>query len=61
MAKAAAIMNGRDYVTVEDVQEVFCDVCTHRVLLTQKARASHADPAEVLDQLLKSVKVPYAV
>ena len=35
MAKACALMNGRDYVTEDDVREVFCDVCSHRVILTQ--------------------------
>ena len=58
MAKACALMNGRDYVTEDDVREVFCDVCAHRILLTQKARATHVTARDVLEQLLGSVKAP---
>lgn len=61
MAKACALMNGRDYVTEEDVREVFCDVCAHRIILTQKARAAHVTAKDVLNGILKSVKTPYAV
>lgn len=61
MAKACALMNGRDYVTEDDVRDVFCDVCSHRVILTQKTRAAHQSTREILEQLLKSVKVPYSV
>ena len=61
MAKACAIMNGRDYVTEEDVREVFLDVCSHRVLLTQKARAQGISARDVLGQLVEGTKTPYSV
>ncbi|MBQ6389944.1 MAG: MoxR family ATPase [Mogibacterium sp.] len=61
MAKACALMNGRDYVTEDDVREVFCDVCAHRIILTQKSRAARQTAAEVLGQILKTVKGPYSV
>ena len=61
MAKACAIMNGRDYVTEEDVREVFCDVCAHRILLTQKARAQGISARDVLNQLMGGTKTPYGV
>ena len=61
MAKAAALMNGRDYVTEEDVREVFKDVCAHRILLTQKARAAGVSAADVLEQIMGSTKTPYSV
>ena len=60
MAKACALMNGRDYVTEEDVREVFKDVCAHRVLLTQKARAAGVSAGDVMDQLVSSTKPPYS-
>ena len=61
MAKACALMQGRDYVTEEDIREVFCDVCAHRLLLTQKARAAGTTSREVLGQILENVKPPYSV
>ena len=61
MAKACALMNGRDYVTEEDVRDVFKDVCAHRVLLTQKARAAGVSAADVMEQIMGSTKAPYSV
>ena len=58
MAKAAAYMDGRDFVLPEDVQSVFCDVCAHRIILTQKARLSGVSPRQALEEVLKTVPVP---
>lgn len=59
MARACAYVRGRDYVVPADVQEVFCDVCTHRILLSQKAKAAHQTRREVLKAILAETKVPY--
>ena len=56
MAKAKAYMEGRDYVTGGDVQDVFRDVCGHRVLLKENALGAAAE--EVLNELLKKVDNP---
>lgn len=61
MAKACAIMSGRDYVTEEDIRAVFCDVCAHRIILTQKARASNLTAYDVLQQIIANVRTPYGV
>ena len=61
MAKASALMNGRDYVAEEDVRDVFKDVCAHRVLLTQKARAAGVSAADVIEQIMGGTKTPYSV
>ncbi|MBQ3290797.1 MAG: MoxR family ATPase [Mogibacterium sp.] len=61
MAKACALMKGRDYVIEDDIREVFCDVCAHRIITTQKARAAHQSGREILEQILKTVKVPYSL
>ena len=55
-AKARAWMEGRDYVVGQDVQAVFTDVCAHRMLL--KATAGGRTPAQVLDELLRTVETP---
>ena len=54
-AKAHAFMDGRDYVTGNDVQAVFRDLCAHRVLLKESAKQTVED---VLNDLLKSVENP---
>ena len=61
MAKASAIMHGRDYVNEEDIRDVFCDVCSHRIILTQRARAAGTQTRDVLEHILSSVKPPYSV
>ena len=58
MAKARAYLEGRDYVIPEDVQAEFADVCSHRLILTQKARLGGADAASVLSDILRTVTVP---
>ena len=54
MAKAKAYLEGRDYVTGADVQDVFMDVCAHRVLLKEGA----GTVKQVLEELLKKVETP---
>lgn len=61
MAKASALMNGRDFVKEEDIRDVFIDVCSHRIILTQKARAAGTTTKDVLEQILSSVKPPYSI
>ena len=56
MAKAKAFLEGRDYVTGGDVQDVFRDVCAHRVLL--KDGAEGFSVAQVLDELLRKTENP---
>ena len=58
MARACALLRGRDYVICEDVQEVFADTCAHRCLLSQSARLAGKSARGVMDELLQSVKGP---
>lgn len=58
MAKAHAYLEGRDYVTPEDVQQVFIDVCGHRIILNPKARVAEQTAADVLKNVLKKTKSP---
>ena len=53
MAKAAALVRGRDYVLPEDVALIFSDVVPHRLLLSPRAEADRAfnPAAEVLRQV----------
>ena len=58
MAKARAYLLGRDYVIGEDVQDVWQDVCAHRVAATPKARLSGVTGADILRNVLSSVESP---
>ena len=58
MAKAMAVINGRDFVTVEDVQSVVRDTLGHRVKLGQRARAQGIDMDGAIRQLLETVRPP---
>lgn len=58
MAKAHAFLSGRDYVTPEDVQAIFVDVCAHRLLLNPKARIADMTEADILKEILKKTKTP---
>lgn len=53
MAKAAALVFGRDFVNPEDVSMVFADVVTHRLILSPRAEASgnFQPAAEILRQV----------
>lgn len=57
MAKAMAVMRGRDYVVPEDVRDVIYDVFGHRVKLGTKAKAEGMTVIEVLMQVFYGVKV----
>lgn len=57
MAKAMAVMNGREYVVPEDIKEVYYDVFAHRIKLDTKAKAEGLTVVEVLMQVFDGVKV----
>ena len=58
MAKAHAFVRGGDFVTPEDVYEVFDDVCAHRLVLSAKARLGKITAREITAQLRQQVAVP---
>jgi len=57
-AKASAFLNGRAYVTPQDVKDVAYDVLRHRVILTYEAEAEQQTSEEVLGKILAAVPVP---
>lgn len=58
MAKGMAILDGRDYVTPEDIRDVLVDVLGHRVKLSTKARAEGKTVSSALMDLFHDIKVP---
>ena len=57
-AKAEALLEGRDYVTPQDVKEVALDVLRHRVLLTYEADAEGITSDHVVRNVLGAVEAP---
>lgn len=58
MSKAAAFVEGRDYVLPEDIKKVFGDVAGHRMVLESRARYEDKTSREILDEILDTVPVP---
>ena len=57
-ARALAWLDGRDFVSPEDVQNVAHDVLRHRLILTFEADAQGIQQDQVIDQLIAQVPVP---
>ena len=60
MSKANAVLKERNYVIPEDLQNVFCDVCAHRLVLRPQARVERIDAREILTDIMDTVKPPAA-
>ncbi len=58
MAKAAALIQGRTYVTPEDVKQVSHQVLRHRIGLNYSAVADNVPVEAVIDGIVNSVKAP---
>ncbi|MBQ9305151.1 MoxR family ATPase [Butyrivibrio sp.] len=58
MSKAAALMQGRTYVTPEDVKLVRHQVLRHRIGLNYSAVADNISVEMVIDGIVNSVKTP---
>jgi MoxR-like ATPase len=57
-AKANAFIDGRGYVTPDDVKAVAKDVLRHRVIITYEAEAEDLTTDEIIDRILEGVAVP---
>ena len=57
-ARAHALLQGRAYVTPQDVKSIGMDVLRHRVLLTYEAEAEEKTVDDVLKEIFDHVPVP---
>ena len=57
-AKARAFLQGRGYVTPQDVKDIAMDVMRHRVIVTYEAEAEEKTAADVVRTILDNVPVP---
>ncbi|MFQ5640752.1 MAG: AAA family ATPase [bacterium] len=57
-AQAFAAMQGRDFVTPEDVQRVVYPALRHRLLLAPEKEMEGARPDDIIKQIVEKIEVP---
>jgi MoxR-like ATPase len=57
-ARAQAFLDGRGYVTPQDVKSIGYDVLRHRVSITYEAEAEDITPENLLQRIFDHLKVP---
>jgi len=55
--RAHAWLQGRDYVTPDDVKEMVHDVFRHRLILSYEANAAGVSADQAIDRLVERVAV----
>lgn len=57
-SKALAAMNGRDFVTPEDVKYIAFPVIGHRVILTPEREMEGFNTKQIIQQIIDTVEIP---
>jgi MoxR-like ATPase len=57
-ARGLAVVRGRDYVLVQDLQELIKDALRHRLVLSYEALAERRSADSILDEIVAAVPVP---
>ncbi len=57
-AKAFAALEGRDFVTPDDIKMVIIPVLNHRIILTPEKEMEGVKPEIIIQQIIDSVEVP---
>ena len=57
-ARARAFLQGRGYVSPEDVKHIAPDVLRHRIIPTYEAEAESISSADIVSDILDHVQVP---
>lgn len=58
VARAIALLEGRDYVIPEDVQKLRYSVLRHRIILNFEAVADQVHPEAIIDALFGAIQAP---
>ncbi len=58
MAKAVAFASGKDYVTPNDVQNIFVPTMSHRIILSSEAVSRKLTPQRVLKEIISQTSCP---
>lgn len=57
-SKSMAALNGRDFVTPDDIRMVSYPVLTHRIILTPEKEMAGASAHQVIEEMLQNIEVP---
>jgi len=57
-SKGFAALNGRDFVTPEDIKEAAIPVLQHRVIVTPEREMEGVSSVEIIKQIIDSVEIP---
>lgn len=57
-AKAIAAMEGRDFVTPEDIIKVAVPVLAHRIMLTPDKEMEGLTTADIIAQIIQKIEIP---
>lgn len=57
-AKAVAAMQGRDFVTPEDIIKVAAPVLAHRIMLTPDKEMEGLSAADIVAQIIQKIEIP---
>lgn len=57
-SKAVAFMNGRSFVTPQDIKDVGLDVLRHRIIVTYEAEAENVTSDDIIKKIFESIPVP---
>jgi MoxR-like ATPase len=57
-SRAHAFLNGRGYVTPQDVKSMAPDVLRHRIILSYEAEAEGKSTDDLIEFLLERIEVP---
>ena len=51
-------MNGRSFVTPQDIKDVGLDVLRHRVIITYEAEAENVTSDDIIKKIFETIPVP---
>jgi MoxR-like ATPase len=57
-SRANALLEGRGYVTPQDVKTVAVNILRHRVIVTYEAEAEEKTAEDIIERILETVDVP---
>ena len=58
VAKAIAAINGRDFITPEDIIKIAPAVLRHRIMLTPEKEMEGISPDDVVGQIIQKIEIP---
>src|SRR5690606_32077289 len=57
-SKAFAAMNGRDFVTPEDIKQAAIPVLQHRIIVTPEREMEGVNTKQIIRQIIEAVEIP---